>query len=77
MSIIIGNREILLGEILDLAAEKLATHGGWSNYRFVDTSIFEILSFSPLYIKRETYEIKINRLEKKAARQESGAWTRA
>jgi len=48
MSIIIGNREIVLGEILDLAAEKLKdheklpSHGGWPNYRFVDTSIFDI-----------------------------------
>ena len=48
MSIIIGNREILLGEILDLAAkkfkghEKLPSYGGWPNYRFVDTSIFDI-----------------------------------
>ena len=48
MSIIIGNREILLGEILNLAAEKfkdqekLSSYGGWPNYRFVDTSIFDI-----------------------------------
>jgi len=47
MSIIIGNREILLGEILDLAAEKfkghekLPSYGGWPNYRFVGTSIFD------------------------------------
>lgn len=48
MSIIIGYKEIFLGEILDLAAEefkaheKLLSHGGWPNYRFVDTSIFDI-----------------------------------
>ena len=48
MSIIIGNREIFLGDILDLAAEKfkghekLPSYGGWPNYRFVDTSIFDI-----------------------------------
>ena len=48
MSTIIGNREIVLGEILDLAAEKfkdqekLPSYGGWPNYRFVDTSIFDI-----------------------------------
>ena len=48
MSTIIGNREIVLGEILDLAAEKfkghekLSSYGGWPNYRFVDTSIFDI-----------------------------------
>ncbi len=48
MSTIIGNREIVLGEILDLAAEKfkdqekLPSYGGWPNYRFVDTSIFDL-----------------------------------
>ena len=48
MSTIIGNREIVLGEILDLAAEKfkdqekLPSYGGWPNYRFVGTSIFDI-----------------------------------
>ena len=49
MSIIIGNGEIFLGEILDLAAEKFKSHeklpsyGGWPNYRFAGTSCKKVL----------------------------------
>ena len=73
MSIIIGNREILLGEILDLAAEKfkdqekLPSYGGWPNYRFVDTSIFDIPALvteirAPFHdrpITQQTFELSL------------------
>ncbi len=73
MSIIIGNREILLGEILDLAAEKfknqekLPSYGGWPNYRFVDTSIFDIPAlvteirapFNDRPITQQTFELSL------------------
>jgi hypothetical protein len=73
MSIIIGNREIVLGEILDLAAkkfkgrEKLPSYGGWPNYRFVDTSIFEIPALvteirAPFHdrpITQQTFELSL------------------
>jgi hypothetical protein len=73
MSIIIGNREIVLGEILDLAAkkfkgrEKLPSYGGWPNYRFVDTSIFEIRALvteirAPFHdrpITQQTFELSL------------------
>ena len=73
MSIIIGNREIVLGEILDLAAEKfkdqekLLSYGGWPNYRFVDTSIFDIPALvteirAPFHdrpITQQTFELSL------------------
>lgn len=73
MSIIIGNREILLGEILDLAAEKfkghekLPSYGGWPNYCFVDTSIFDIPALAteiraPFHdrpITQQTFELSL------------------
>ncbi|MBK8421595.1 hypothetical protein [Candidatus Villigracilis saccharophilus] len=73
MSIIIGNREILLGEILDLVAEKfnghekLPSYGGWPNYRFVDTSIFDIPAlvteirapFHDRQITQQTFELSL------------------
>ena len=73
MSIIIGNREILLGKILDLAAEKFKDHeklpsyGGWPNYRFVDTSIFDIPAlvteirapFNDRPITQQTFELSL------------------
>ena len=73
MSIIIGNREIVLGEILDLAPEKfkdqekLPSYGGWPNYRFVDTSIFDIPALvteirAPFHdrpITQQTFELSL------------------
>ena len=73
MSTIIGNRKILLGEILDLAAEtfkdqeKLPSYGGWPNYRFVDTSIFDIPALvteirAPFHdrpITQQTFELSL------------------
>ena len=73
MSIIIGNREILLGKILNLAAEKfkdqekLSSYGGWPNYRFVDTSIFDIPALvteirAPFHdrpITQQTFELSL------------------
>jgi hypothetical protein len=73
MSIIIGNREILLGEILDLAAEtfkdqeKLPSYGGWPNYRFVEPSIFDIPALvieirAPFHdrpITQQTFELSL------------------
>ena len=73
MSIIIGNREILLGEILNLAAEKfkdqekLSSYGGWPNYRFVDTLIFDIPTLvteirAPFHdrpITQQTFELSL------------------
>ena len=73
MSTIIGNREIVLGEILDLAAEKfkdqekLPSYGGWPNYRFVDTSIFDIPALvteirAPFHdrpITQQTFELSL------------------
>ena len=73
MSKIIGNREIVLGEILDLAAkkfkdqEKLPSYGGWPNYRFVDTSIFDIPALvteirAPFHdrpITQQTFELSL------------------
>ena len=73
MSTIIGNREIVLGEILDLAAEKfkdqekLPSYGGWPNYRFVDTSIFDVPALvteirAPFHdrpITQQTFELSL------------------
>ncbi len=73
MIIIIGNREIVLGEILDLATEKfkdqekLPSYGGWPNYRFVDTSIFDIPALvteirAPFHdrpITQQTFELSL------------------
>jgi hypothetical protein len=73
MSIIIGHREILLGEILDLAVEKfkghekLPSHGGWPNYRFVEPSIFDIPALvteirAPFHdrpITQQTFELSL------------------
>ena len=73
MSIIIGNREIVLGEILDLAAEKfkghekLQSYGGWPNYRFVEPSIFDIPALvteirAPFHdrpITQQTFELSL------------------
>lgn len=73
MSIIIGNRDILLGEILDIAAEKFKGHekllpfGGWPNYRFSDASIFDIPAlvteirapFNDRPITQQTFELSL------------------
>ncbi len=73
MSTIIGNRDIVLGEILDLAAEKfkdqekLPSYGGWPNYQFVDTSIFDIPALvteirAPFHdrpITQQTFELSL------------------
>ncbi len=73
MSTIIGNREIVLGETLDLAAEKfkghekLPSYGGWPNYRFVDTSIFDLPALvteirAPFHdrpITQQTFELSL------------------